>query len=467
MARELVDLIAARNAEGRETRLILPCGPMGWYGPWTAAVNARRVSLARVSVFHMDECLDWQGRPLPANHPYNFRTFMQRHFYGGIEPELAVPEAQRHWLLPATVERMRDALAEAPVDLTLGGWGQDGHVAYNQARRHPYLAPTLEELRGLHDPHPGEQRRHDPGPGPTDLRVGVPVGAPHVDHARDARVPVRAPGARLQRHRSLEADRAARRALLGADAGLSDDAACSAIRTRWSRRPWRPRATPSPRTRTGSSFDRRTDPAGAARTRPIRCWSAWAGSERAIVFALDGSHELGRNESRPGRLLRRAGLLQAAHHRAVPGGAAGGAAGERGPRLPRRCRRAAWARTRSAAAAPRDGGGGNGHALRAGRPRPSDSLQRLLPVRRRQRGQRDHQRVRGGRHSPCPTSRRRGSLVGPETIALAAPEAPMGRASPLLTLAGARGACGWPPSPRRRWRRCGPPAPCGRWISSP
>lgn len=146
MARELVDLIAARNAEGRDTRLIVPCGPMGWYGPWTAAVNARRVSLARVSVFHMDECLDWQGRPLPANHPYNFRTFMQKHFYGGIAPELAVPEPQRHWLLPSTVEHMRDALAEAPVDLTLGGWGQDGHVAYNQARRHPYLAPTLEEL---------------------------------------------------------------------------------------------------------------------------------------------------------------------------------------------------------------------------------------------------------------------------------------------------------------------------------
>jgi glucosamine-6-phosphate deaminase len=146
MARELVDLIAAHEAAGKGTRLILPCGPSGWYAPWTAAVNARRLPLARVTVFHMDECLDWQGRPLPSNHPYNFRTFMERHFYGGIAPELRVPEAQRHWLLPATVEAMRDALAEGPVDLTLGGWGQDGHVAYNQARRHPFHSPTLEEL---------------------------------------------------------------------------------------------------------------------------------------------------------------------------------------------------------------------------------------------------------------------------------------------------------------------------------
>jgi glucosamine-6-phosphate deaminase len=146
MARELVDLIAAHNADGRDTRVIVPCGPSGWYAPWTAAVNARRVSLARVAVFHMDECLDWQGYPLPRHHPYNFRTFMERHFYGGIAPELAVPEAQRHWLLPSTVERVREALAQGPVDLTLGGWGQDGHVAYNQARRHPFHAPTLEEL---------------------------------------------------------------------------------------------------------------------------------------------------------------------------------------------------------------------------------------------------------------------------------------------------------------------------------
>jgi len=146
MAQELVDLVAARNAEDRPTRVIVPCGPTGWYAPWAEMVNARGVSLARLAVFHMDECLDWQGRPLPKDHPYNFRTFMERHFYGGIRPDLDVPEAQRFWLLPATVERVREAIAEAPIDLTLGGWGQDGHVAYNQARRHPFLRVGLEEL---------------------------------------------------------------------------------------------------------------------------------------------------------------------------------------------------------------------------------------------------------------------------------------------------------------------------------
>lgn len=146
MAGELVDLVEANNAAGRPTRAIVPCGPACWYAPWTARVNARGVSLARLTVFHMDECLDWQGRPLPRSHPYNFRTFMERRFYGGIHPRLAVPEAQRHFLLPSTMETVRAALEAAPVDITLGGWGQDGHLAYNQARRQVFSQTGLDEL---------------------------------------------------------------------------------------------------------------------------------------------------------------------------------------------------------------------------------------------------------------------------------------------------------------------------------
>jgi glucosamine-6-phosphate deaminase len=61
---------------------------------------------------------------------------------------LTVPETQRFWLLPSTADKVREAIAAAPVDITVGGWGQDGHIAYNQARRHPYSGITLEELAG-------------------------------------------------------------------------------------------------------------------------------------------------------------------------------------------------------------------------------------------------------------------------------------------------------------------------------
>jgi glucosamine-6-phosphate deaminase len=147
MARELVDEIQAHNTCGESTRAIIPCGPSCWYRPFTDLVNRERVSLRRLIVFHMDECLDWQGRELPRRHPYCFRGEMERLFYGLVDPELAVPEENRNWLSPATLEQVRERIWSAPIDITYGGWGQDGHIAYNQTRRHPFSHITIDDLR--------------------------------------------------------------------------------------------------------------------------------------------------------------------------------------------------------------------------------------------------------------------------------------------------------------------------------
>jgi len=146
MARDFVELIQENNSLNRATRAIVPCGPKSWYEPFTSLVNSQNISLGRLFVFHMDECLDWQGRPLAAKHPFNFRSFMEQYFYGGIRSDLSVPESNRFWLLPSNIDDVKQALAEAPVDITIGGWGQDGHIAYNQTRRQPFHHLSLEDL---------------------------------------------------------------------------------------------------------------------------------------------------------------------------------------------------------------------------------------------------------------------------------------------------------------------------------
>src|SRR4030095_6027006 len=146
MARELADLIQENNERAQATRAIIPCGPKCWYEPFTKVVNSKGVSLRQLFVFHMDECLDWQGRTLPKGHPYNFRSFMEKHFYGGIQSELAVPENQRFWLLPSNIEEVKRALDEAPIDMTVGGSGHEGDVAYNQSRRQPFHQLSIAEL---------------------------------------------------------------------------------------------------------------------------------------------------------------------------------------------------------------------------------------------------------------------------------------------------------------------------------
>ena len=147
MARELADLIAENNQSNRKTRAIIPCGPACWYEPFTELVNRENISLTQLEVFHMDECLDWQGRELPRRHPYSFRGYMERQFYGGIHPHLAIPDKYRHWLNPENIHSIEQEIAAEPIDITYGGWGQDGHIAYNQARRNIYSQISLEELR--------------------------------------------------------------------------------------------------------------------------------------------------------------------------------------------------------------------------------------------------------------------------------------------------------------------------------
>lgn len=147
MARDFVEDIKAANARGSSIRAIVPCGPKCWYSPFSRIVNLEEVSLKNLTVFHMDECLNWEGKLLPKNDPYNFRTFMEKYFYKPVLPKLAIPVEQRYFPSPSSIDSIKAKIAEAGIDITLGGWGQDGHIAYNQTRRHPFSKITLKELR--------------------------------------------------------------------------------------------------------------------------------------------------------------------------------------------------------------------------------------------------------------------------------------------------------------------------------
>ena len=147
MAKELTEEISKNNSQNKNTRAIIPCGPACWYKPFTNLVNQKKISLRNLVVFHMDECLDWQGNELPGKHPYNFRGFMERNFYDPVATELEVLMENRNWLNAKNIHLIHDKIREAPIDIMFGGWGQDGHIAYNQARRHPFSHVTVEDLR--------------------------------------------------------------------------------------------------------------------------------------------------------------------------------------------------------------------------------------------------------------------------------------------------------------------------------
>ena len=110
-------------------------------------INEEQIAMKHVVCYHMDENLDWEARLLPENDPNNFHTFMEEYFYGAVREELRVPAENRHYLTPDNVNWMSREIMSHSIDYTLGGWGQDGHVAFNQARRNPYAVVTADDIR--------------------------------------------------------------------------------------------------------------------------------------------------------------------------------------------------------------------------------------------------------------------------------------------------------------------------------
>jgi glucosamine-6-phosphate deaminase len=72
---------------------------------------------------------------------------MESVFYNPVAAEFSVPEVNRIWLKPDNLDEVREKIWAAPIDITYGGWGQDGHIAYNQARRQPFSQVSVADVR--------------------------------------------------------------------------------------------------------------------------------------------------------------------------------------------------------------------------------------------------------------------------------------------------------------------------------
>jgi glucosamine-6-phosphate deaminase len=81
----------------------------------------------------MDEYLTDDDAWVPASHPLSFRGYMERAFYGLLDPAFAPPP--EHHVFPdprdcGAVQRLIDV--RGGVDVTFGGIGINGHIAFNE-----------------------------------------------------------------------------------------------------------------------------------------------------------------------------------------------------------------------------------------------------------------------------------------------------------------------------------------------
>ncbi|MFA6542902.1 MAG: glucosamine-6-phosphate isomerase [Limisphaerales bacterium] len=126
------EILAARAA-GRGGTFIVPVGPVDQFPILARMLNEERLSLRDVVFINMDEYLTDDDEWVPASHPLSFRGYMERAFYGLLDPALAPPPEHRVFPDPrdcAAVQRLIDS--RGGVDVTFGGIGINGHIAFNE-----------------------------------------------------------------------------------------------------------------------------------------------------------------------------------------------------------------------------------------------------------------------------------------------------------------------------------------------
>jgi glucosamine-6-phosphate deaminase len=146
-AEEMFDEIVRSSDAGEQLRVIVPVGPTGQYPLLAEMVNEAGVSLEHVTYFGMDQCLDWQSRPLRWDHPFNFEAYFHRHFLDRMRKELRPPAQQVIFPSVRDLDRSAVELQLTPAATTYGGFGFRGHIAFNEPPCSPWTRVTVEELR--------------------------------------------------------------------------------------------------------------------------------------------------------------------------------------------------------------------------------------------------------------------------------------------------------------------------------
>lgn len=143
MATEVIE----HNEKGIPTKWVLPAGPTEEYDTFVKRVNEEKISLKNLWIFHMDEFLDWEGRPLPVADTYeSLEGTMNACFYGRIDEELNVPMEQRIWPRINDVDYADEVCEKiGGIDTVWAGIGATGLVAFNEAPRSYCYRLTVDE----------------------------------------------------------------------------------------------------------------------------------------------------------------------------------------------------------------------------------------------------------------------------------------------------------------------------------
>ncbi|MDY4610518.1 MAG: glucosamine-6-phosphate isomerase [Sphaerochaetaceae bacterium] len=134
LALEMVGEIERNNAGDRRTVFIVPVGPVGQYPIFVRLVKERNLSLKDCWFINMDEYLVDETHCVPEDDKLSFHGFMEREVYSRIPAQLVMPPEQRVFPDPLHPEKVQALIEKlGGVDISFGGIGINGHLAFNEA----------------------------------------------------------------------------------------------------------------------------------------------------------------------------------------------------------------------------------------------------------------------------------------------------------------------------------------------
>jgi glucosamine-6-phosphate deaminase len=124
-AKKAAEIIQAAVAKRGRARIIVATGN-SQLDFISALVEQKEIAWPRVEMFHMDEYIG-----LPPQHPASFRLWLK------TRVEDKVPLAEANYIcadapdVKAEIARYSALLASAPIDCAFVGFGENGHIAFN------------------------------------------------------------------------------------------------------------------------------------------------------------------------------------------------------------------------------------------------------------------------------------------------------------------------------------------------
>ncbi|GIK41550.1 MAG: glucosamine-6-phosphate deaminase [Chloroflexota bacterium] len=119
------EIINRAIAEKGEASLILATGN-SQLTFLEALRNLPGIAWSKVRIFHMDEYLG-----LDPRHPASFPVFLQRHFLDFVTVKAFYPVSGQTDNVETTCREYEALLRAYPPDMVALGWGENGHIAFN------------------------------------------------------------------------------------------------------------------------------------------------------------------------------------------------------------------------------------------------------------------------------------------------------------------------------------------------